>query len=156
MGASLPSGNRRGRGRRAPMAEINVTPLVDVMLVLLIIFMVTAPLLVAGVPVKLPESHARALDQNKKPVTLTIDGQGQVFLDESPVSDDDLPQRMAELRQRLDPEAQVYLRADGGLDYARVMRIMGELNRAGLNKVALVTTGVSGGAPSTAGSGEGR
>jgi biopolymer transport protein TolR len=156
------SPGRRGRGRggsgRAPMAEINVTPLVDVMLVLLIIFMVTAPLLVAGVPVKLPESHARALDQDKKPVTLTIDRQGQVFLDESPVSDDDLPQRMAELRQRLDPDAQLYLRADGGLDYARVMRVMGELNRAGLNKVALVTTGVSGGAaaPSTAGSGEGR
>lgn len=153
------SPGRRGRGRgggRTPMAEINVTPLVDVMLVLLIIFMVTAPLLVAGVPVKLPESHARALDQNKKPVTLTIDSQGKVFLDESPVSDDDLPQRMAELRQRLDPEAQVYLRADGGLDYARVMRVMGELNRAGLNKVALVTTGVSGDASSTAGSGEGR
>lgn len=138
------------------ITAINVTPLVDVTLVLLIIFMVTAPLLVAGVPVKLPESHARALDQNKKPVTLTIDSQGKVFLDESPVSDDDLPQRMAELRQRLDPEAQVYLRADGGLDYARVMRVMGELNRAGLNKVALVTTGVSGDASSTAGSGEGR
>ncbi len=150
------SPGRRGRGGgsgRAPMAEINVTPLVDVMLVLLIIFMVTAPLLVAGVSVQLPQSHARALNQDKKPVTLTIDRDGKVFLDEAPVSDDDLPQRMAELRQRLDPEAQLYLRADAGLDYGRVMRVMGELNRAGLNKVALVTTGLGGGAPSSAGSG---
>ncbi len=135
------------------MAEINVTPLVDVMLVLLIIFMVTAPLLVAGVPVKLPESRARALEQDKKPVTLSIDGKGQVFLEEAPVSQADLPQRLAELRERLDPEAQLFLRADAGLDYGAVMRVMGELNRAGLNKISMVTTGLSGGAPSSAGSG---
>ncbi|MBO9575916.1 MAG: protein TolR [Sphingobium sp.] len=153
MGASLPSG-RRGNGRggsRAPMAEINVTPLVDVMLVLLIIFMVTAPLLVAGIPVKLPESRAKALEQDKKPVTLSIDKEGAVFLDESEVRTDDLPQRFAELRQRLDPDAQIFLRADAGLDYGRVMRVMGELNRAGLNRVALVTTGL-GDQPSTRGS----
>jgi biopolymer transport protein TolR len=146
MAMNLSSG-RRGRsgrgGGRAPMAEINVTPLVDVMLVLLIIFMVTAPLLVAGVPVKLPQSRAKALDQDSKPVTLSIDGKGQVFLDEAPVSDVDLPQRFAELRQQLDPETQLFLRADADLDYGRVMRVMGELNRAGLNKVALVTTGLS-------------
>jgi biopolymer transport protein TolR len=143
MAMNLPSG-RRGRSGsgRAPMAEINVTPLVDVMLVLLIIFMVTAPLLVAGVPVKLPQSRAKALDQNGKPVTLSIDGKGQVFLDEAPVTDVDLPQRFAELRERLDPETQIFLRADATLDYGRVMRVMGELNRAGLNKVALVTTGL--------------
>ena len=134
------------------MAEINVTPLVDVMLVLLIIFMVTAPLLVAGIPVKLPESRAKALEQDQKPVTLSIDDQGGVFLDETAVSDADLPQRFAELRQQLDPETQIFLRADAGLDYGRVMAIMGELNRAGLNRVALVTTG-SGQAPSTGGSG---
>ena len=125
------------------MAEINVTPLVDVMLVLLIIFMVTAPLLVAGVPVKLPQSRARAIDQDSKPVTLSIDGKGQVFLDEAPVTDVDLPQRFAELRQQLDPETQLFLRADSTLEYGRVMRVMGELNRAGLNKVALVTTGLT-------------
>ena len=144
--------SRRGHGRkRAPMAEINMTPFIDVMLVLLIIFMVTAPLLVAGVPVKLPQSHAKALDQDKKPVTLSIDRDGKVFLDESPVRDDDLAQRLAELRQRLDPDAQIFLRADAGLDYGHVMRVMGELNRAGLNKVALVTAGMSG-AASSAGS----
>jgi biopolymer transport protein TolR len=145
---NLSSGRRGRSGRgggsgRAPMAEINVTPLVDVMLVLLIIFMVTAPLLVAGVPVKLPQSRAKALDQDSKPVTLSIDGKGQVFLDEAPVTDADLPQRFAELRQQLDPETQLFLRADTTLEYGRVMRVMGELNRAGLNKVALVTTGLS-------------
>jgi biopolymer transport protein TolR len=148
MAMNLSSGRRGRSGRgggsgRAPMAEINVTPLVDVMLVLLIIFMVTAPLLVAGVPVKLPQSRAKALDQDSKPVTLSIDGKGQVFLDEAPVTDADLPQRFAELRQQLDPETQLFLRADTTLEYGRVMRVMGELNRAGLNKVALVTTGLS-------------
>ncbi len=145
MAMHLPSGRRGGRGGggRAPMAEINVTPFVDVMLVLLIIFMVTAPLLVSGVPVKLPETRAAALEQDQKPVTLSIDGQGRVFLDEAPVSEVDLPQRFAELRERLDPEAQLFLRADAGLDYGAVMRVMGELNRARLNRVALVTTGLS-------------
>jgi len=156
MGMSLQSGGRGrrgGGGSRAPMAEINVTPLVDVMLVLLIIFMVTAPLLVAGVPVNLPESRARALEQDTKPVTLSIDGKGEVFLDEAPVSQADLPQRLAELRERLDPETQLFLRADAGLDYGAVMRVMGELNRAGLNKVALVTTAL-GEAPASRRSGE--
>jgi biopolymer transport protein TolR len=143
MGANLPSARRGGGGRRAPMAEINVTPLVDVMLVLLIIFMVTAPLLVTGVPVKLPQSRAKALEQRDKPVILSIDEKGGVFIDEEPVREGDLPQRLVELRDRLDPEAQLFLRADAGLDYGRVMRVMGELNRAGLNKVALVTSGLN-------------
>ena len=142
-----------GGGGGGMLTEINVTPLVDVMLVLLIIFMVTAPLLVAGVPVKLPQSRAKALDQDSKPVTLSIDGKGQVFLDEAPVTEADLPQRFAELRQQLDPETQLFLRADATLDYGRVMRVMGELNRAGLNRVALVTTGL-GQSPASAGSGE--
>jgi biopolymer transport protein TolR len=122
------------------MADINVTPLVDVMLVLLIIFMVTAPLLVTGVKVKLPETRAKALDQDSKPTVLTVDDAGAVFLDDEPVSDADLPQRLVELRARLDPETQLFLRADTGLNYGRVMQVMGELNRAGLDRVALVTT----------------
>jgi len=161
MGGMLPSG-RRGSGRgsgRAPMAEINVTPLVDVMLVLLIIFMVTAPLLVTGVPIKLPQSRAKAVDQNEKPVILSIDGKGAIFIDDVAVRDADLPQRLIDLRARLAPETQLFMRADTSLDYGRVMRVMGELNRAGLNKVALITTGLSGGsgergaAPASAGSG---
>ena len=141
MGASLPS--RRRGGRRAPMAEINVTPLVDVMLVLLIIFMITAPLLVAGVPVDLPESRAGALDQDAKPVQIALDGQGGIYIDDVAISEAALPQRLAAIAaQPAPPEGRrIYLRADKALDYGQVMRVMGELNRAGLNRVALVSVG---------------
>ncbi len=143
MAMNLPS--QRGRGRRAPMAEINVTPLVDVMLVLLIIFMVTAPLLTAGVPVNLPESRARPLEQDQKPLQISIDDEGHVYVDNTPVADDVLPDLLADrARQGGDKPLQVFLRADTGLDYGKVMRVMGELNRAGLNRVSLVTT-VAGG-----------
>jgi biopolymer transport protein TolR len=142
MGATLPS-RSRGRSRRQPMAEINVTPLVDVMLVLLIIFMITAPLLVAGVPVDVPESRAGALDQQAKPVQIALDGKGGIFMDDVPVTDAALPARLAALAaEPAPPEGRrIYLRADKGLDYGRVMRVMGELNQAGLNRVALVSVG---------------
>ena len=142
MGATLPS-RTRGRTRRAPMAEINVTPLVDVMLVLLIIFMVTAPLLVAGVPVDLPESRAGALDQQAKPVQIALDRNGGLFIDDVAVTDNQLPARLAAIAaEPAPPEGRrIYLRADRSLDYGRVMRVMGELNRAGLNRVALVSVG---------------
>jgi biopolymer transport protein TolR len=124
------------------MAEINVTPLVDVMLVLLIIFMVTAPLLVAGVPVDLPESRAAPLDAQVQPVQISLDGQGRIFIDETPVTEAALPQRLAAIAAAPAPPEgrRIFLRADRGLDYGRVMRVMGELNRAGLNRVALVST----------------
>ncbi|MEH3107305.1 MAG: ExbD/TolR family protein [Sphingomonas fennica] len=144
-----PVSGRTG-GRRAPMAEINVTPLVDVMLVLLIIFMVTAPLLMAGVPVKLPDSRAGALAQEQKPIQLSIDAQGGIFVDETAVPLSALPGRLAELAAARGPDgepAQVFLRADRMLDYGRVMAVMGELNRAGLNKVALVTNAAGEDAP---------
>lgn len=140
MAMHLPSG--RGRGRRAPMAEINVTPLVDVMLVLLIIFMVTAPLMTAGVPVDLPESRAKALDQDQKPVQISIDKAGQVFVDDETVGDDALAARLAAIAAQPDADGkprQIFLRADQGLGYGKVMRVMGELNRAGLNRVSLLT-----------------
>src|SRR5829696_9687531 len=96
MGASLPSSSRRGgRSRRAPMAEINVTPMVDVMLVLLIIFMVTAPLLVAGVPVDLPDSKAGALDQERRPVQISLEADGTLYLDEQAVPPAELGPRLA-------------------------------------------------------------
>lgn len=141
MAMHLPSG--KGRGRRAPMAEINVTPLVDVMLVLLIIFMVTAPLLTAGVPVNLPESRAKALDQEQKPVQIAIDDAGQVYLDDEPIADEALPARLELVAANPGADgkpAQVFLRADQGLGYGKVMRVMGELNRAGLNRVSLLTS----------------
>ncbi|TPG15744.1 protein TolR [Sphingomonas oligophenolica] len=139
MAMNLPS--QRGRGRKAPMADINVTPLVDVMLVLLIIFMVTAPLLTAGVPVNLPDSLAKPLDQDQKPVQLSIDDQGRLFLENEEVAETDLPQRLERITaiQAGGTPPQVFLRADRQLDYGRVMAVMGELNRAGLNRVALVT-----------------
>ena len=138
-----PLSSRNGNGRRAPMAEINVTPFVDVMLVLLIIFMVTAPLLVAGVPVNLPDSRAAALDQDQNPVQVSIDGEGRVFLDDREVAMATLPERFAGIAAGGSGKdsPQIFLRADRGLDYGRVMRVMGELNRAGLNRVALVTVG---------------
>ncbi|HWI87057.1 MAG TPA: ExbD/TolR family protein [Sphingomonas sp.] len=132
---------RRGHGRRrAPMAEINVTPLVDVMLVLLIIFMVTAPLLVAGVPVNLPDSRAKPLEQKQKPVQLSLAADGKIFIDEAEVPMAALPVRLASIPHG-DDAPQIYLRADRGLDYGRVMTVMGELSRAGLTKVSLVTNG---------------
>ena len=136
--SNLPSA--RGRHRRAPMAEINVTPMVDVMLVLLIIFMVTAPLLVAGVPVKLPDSRAKALTQDQKPVQLSLTADGSVFIDNAQVDMATLPYRLTQIAGGGEGP-QIYLRADRTLDYGKVMRVMGELNRAGLNKVALVTVG---------------
>jgi biopolymer transport protein TolR len=134
---------RGGRSRRAPMAEINVTPLVDVMLVLLIIFMITAPLLVAGVPVDLPESRAKALDQDAKPVQIALDGNGGLFIDDQPVTMEALPTQLANIAAQPEPPEgrRIYLRADKGLDYGKVMAVMGELNRAGLNRVALVSVG---------------
>jgi biopolymer transport protein TolR len=148
MNLSSGSGRKRGRGgRRAPMAEINVTPLVDVMLVLLIIFMVTAPLLVTGVPVELPESRANALDQKDEPIEIAIDKDGVTFIDGTEVGPADLAPRLAEISAAQDAEnpRQIMLRGDTTISYGQMMRVMGELNRAGLNSVSLVTTGSSGG-----------
>jgi biopolymer transport protein TolR len=146
MAMNISSGGRRQRGRgsrRAPMAEINVTPLVDVMLVLLIIFMVTAPLLVTGVPVELPESRANALDQKDEPVEIAIDKEGATFIDGTEVPPSELAARLEELAaaQDADNPRQIMLRGDTSISYGQMMRVMGELNRAGLNSVSLVTTG---------------
>ncbi|MDB5706468.1 MAG: protein TolR [Sphingomonas bacterium] len=144
MAMQLPS--QRGRGRRAPMAEINVTPLVDVMLVLLIIFMVTAPLLTAGVPVNLPDSRAKPLDQDQKPIQISMEAGGKIFVDQDEVTAEILPDVLQQLAAKAEggQPPQIFLRADKNLDYGRVMRVMGELNRAGLNRVALVTVGDDG------------
>ncbi len=140
MGINLPSA--KGKGRRAPMAEINVTPLVDVMLVLLIIFMVTAPLMTAGVPVNLPDSRAKAVEQVQQPLTLSIDATGRTFLDDVEVSPDNLPgelEKIAAAGAGATEPRQVMLRADRTLDYGRVNGVLGELNRAGLNRVSLIS-----------------
>ncbi len=147
MGMNMGSGiGRRGSSRgRAPMAEINVTPFVDVMLVLLIIFMVTAPLLVAGVPVDLPESRANALEQDQEPIQISIDNEGRVFIEDEELSRGALATRLRDIAANQNPEdpRQIMLRGDKTLDYGLIMGVMGELNRAGLNRVSLVTTGSS-------------
>jgi biopolymer transport protein TolR len=135
----------RGRGRsrrRAAIAEINVTPLVDVMLVLLIIFMVTAPLLTAGVPIELPDSRANPLDQERDQVTISIDQQGAVFIDNNRVPQGGLADALAQ-RDPAGNAPREYQRPDRGHDYGRVMAVMGELNHAGFNSVSLVTNSSS-------------
>lgn len=143
MGASLTSGRGASRrSRRAPMAEINVTPFVDVMLVLLIIFMVTAPLMASGVPIDLPESRANPMDQTPEQVTISVDETGAIYIDDAPVPAGGLPDAL----DRISMEAganppTIVLRGDRTLDYGRVMAVMGELNRAGFQSISLVTSG---------------
>ena len=123
------------------MADINVTPLVDVMLVLLIIFMVTAPLLKAGVPVELPESRAKALAEEADQVTIGMTRDGRVYIDEEEFRP--AASRSGWRRSRRGPDGKlplVTLRADRAIDYGRVMAVMGELNRAGFTSISLVTT----------------
>ncbi len=148
MGIHRPGGRGRGAGRRAPMAEINVTPLVDVMLVLLIIFMITAPLLVAGVPVDLPDSRAKPIGQeDREPIQISVVEDGSIYIGEDQVARGEMTTKIEALARELgDSPPQILLRADRSLDYGAVMRVMGELNRVGLNRVSLVTTG-SAGAP---------
>ena len=150
MGMAKP-GSRRSRRRRSGglQSEINVTPLVDVMLVLLIIFMVTAPLLKAGIPIQLPDSRAKPLDQPPHPVTITMAADGAIYLDDQPLAPGELADRVAALPKGGDGSApQVTLRADKALDYGRVVGVMGELNHAGITAISLVTsvsrTGVGG------------
>ena len=150
--ASARGGGRRGRGsRRRPMSEINVTPFVDVMLVLLIIFMVTAPLMTAGVPIDLPDSRAAQLPNEQQQVTISIDQAGYVYIDDVEVPLGGLPQALESLPRAGGEGPDITLRADRALDYGRMMAVMGELNRAGLNRISLITNSAAP-APVNAGS----
>ncbi|MEC8836686.1 MAG: biopolymer transporter ExbD [Pseudomonadota bacterium] len=152
--ASTRGGGRRGRGsRRRPMSEINVTPFVDVMLVLLIIFMVTAPLLTAGVPIDLPDSRAAQLPSDQQQVTISIDQAGYVHIDDAAVELGGLPQALESI-PRSGEGPDITLRADRALDYGRVMAVMGELNRAGLNRISLITNSAAPASVNTGSSGE--
>ena len=122
------------------MSEINVTPMVDVMLVLLIIFMVSAPLLTVGVPIDLPQSQAKSLEQDKEPLTVSVNDKDQVFLQNSEVSMDDLiPKLQAVAEARGGTEARLYVRGDKRVNYGTMMKVMGRLSAAGFHRVALVT-----------------
>ncbi|WBX85263.1 protein TolR [Sphingosinicella microcystinivorans] len=141
MAMGLSPGGRRG-GKAPPMSEINVTPLVDVMLVLLIIFMITAPLLVSGVPIDLPDSKAGALKQDNTPIQLSLNAEGEIYIDEQRVPAEELAAKLAAISEARAGEAEgprVYVRADRRLDFGNVMRVMGEVNAAGFRKVALVS-----------------
>ncbi|MEM6934077.1 MAG: protein TolR [Pseudomonadota bacterium] len=145
MGAAIQSTDkarsRRGRRRAAPMSEINVTPFVDVMLVLLIIFMVAAPLLTAGVPLELPKTSAEALPtEQEEPLTVNIDNAGQIYLQETAVPVETLLAKLTAVREaRGEGGGKVFLRADGGLAYARVAEVMAVLRNAGFSSIGLVT-----------------
>ncbi|KAF0119191.1 MAG: biopolymer transport protein TolR [Rhodospirillaceae bacterium] len=131
------SPGREGRKRTRPMADINVTPMVDVMLVLLVIFMVTAPLLVTGVQVDLPKTAAGSLKGDDRPLTVTVNGKGQVFIHETLVKIEDLGPRLVAIAGQK-PETRIFIRGDKGLQYGRVMEVMGAVTAAGFSKVALV------------------
>lgn len=138
MGMSVNRGGGGRRSRRA-MAEINVTPFVDVMLVLLIIFMVAAPLLTAGVPIDLPDSKAKAIsDEDNKPLEVSVAKDGRIFVGETEVTEDRIVTILTSMTEN-NPERRIYIRADKGIDYGKVMKVLGVINGAGFNKVALIS-----------------
>ena len=142
--ASVAGRRRGGRRRHAPMAEINVTPFVDVMLVLLIIFMIAAPLLTVGVPIDLPETEAKPLDGDTEPITVSIQAGGKVFLQEQEVSADQLVVTLRAIAQNGLNE-RIYVRGDRAADYGTIMAVMGRLNAAGYKRIGLVTLEDGGG-----------
>jgi biopolymer transport protein TolR len=138
--AGSASGSRRGRRRANVMAEINVTPMVDVMLVLLIIFMVSAPLLTVGVPLDLPQTQAKSLEQDKTPLQLSVDVKGKVFINDTEVAMADLiPKLKAITDARGGMDERIFMRADKKADYGTVAKVMGQLSGAGFKRLALVT-----------------
>ena len=139
MNGIATSGHRRRR-RHGIMSEINVTPMVDVMLVLLIIFMVSAPLLTVGVPIDLPQSQAKSLEQDKQPLTVSVNLQGEVFLQDTKIPMDELVAKLKAITEtRGGMEERIFVRGDRKVDYGTVMRVMGRLSSAGFRRVALVT-----------------
>ena len=130
-------GRRRGGGNR-PMADINVTPMVDVMLVLLIIFMVAAPLMTVGVPIELPQTQARQMNTEREPITISVTNEGAVFLGDQPVLLADLIARVNEQATN-GTEDRVYVRGDLAANYGAVMQVMGALSGAGYAKIGLIT-----------------
>jgi len=140
-GTSTAETGRRQRRRRGVMSEINVTPMVDVMLVLLIIFMVSAPLLTVGVPIDLPQSQAKSLDQDKEPLTISVNGEGKIFLQNTEIGVEDLVAKLKAISdaQGGGSDQRIYVRGDRKVDYGTVMKVMGRVSGAGYHRVALVT-----------------
>jgi biopolymer transport protein TolR len=138
-GSAAVAGRRR-HSRRPVMAEINVTPMVDVMLVLLIIFMVSAPLLTVGVPLDLPQTQAKSLDQDREPLTVSVNVKGEVYLQNTEIPLEELvPKLKAITEARGGAEERIFVRGDKQVDYGTVMKVMGRISAAGFRRVALVT-----------------
>ena len=140
MGVTLQS-SRTGSGRQArrkPMSEINVTPMVDVMLVLLIIFMVTAPLLTVGVQVDLPQTRAAVIPGKDEPISVSVNREGKIFIQDTEVELSALGARLGAIAGN-NPDARIFVRGDKGIAYGRVMETMGAINGAGFAKVALIS-----------------
>jgi biopolymer transport protein TolR len=136
MGVAQRRTGRRGRAR--PMAEINVTPFVDVMLVLLIVFMVTAPLLTVGVPVDLPKTKAQALGQDRQPLSVTVRRNGEIYLQNTPIEEDALVSKLEAISAN-GYDQRIFVRGDKSVDYGRVMEVMAEISAAGFTHIGLVT-----------------
>ena len=133
-------GGKRRQRRRHVMSEINVTPMVDVMLVLLIIFMVSAPLLTVGVPLDLPQTQAKSLDQDREPLTVSVNVKGAVYLQNTEIAVEELvPKLKAITEARGGAEERIFVRGDKQVDYGTVMKVMGRISAAGFRRVALVT-----------------
>ena len=143
MGMSIKAGGggrrrgRRGRGH-ARMSESNVTPMVDVILVLLIIFMVAAPLLTVGVPIELPQSQGKQLESNKEPLTISVSANGDVFIGETKVALDEVAEKLKAIAKN-GVDEQIFVRGDKGITYGTVMLVMGRISAGGFKKVSLVT-----------------
>ncbi len=145
VGHGSGGGRRRGRRRRsaAVMSEINETPLVDVMLVLLIIFMVAAPLLTVGVPIDLPETAAKPMEGQTDPINISVDAEGRVFLQDSEIPADEVVAKLQAIAKN-GVEDRIYVRGDRAADYGTVMRVMARISAAGFKKIGLITTEESG------------
>ena len=139
IGDNQANGGRRRRGRRrAPMSEINVTPFVDVMLVLLIVFMVTAPLLTVGVPLEMPKTKAGIVNADTQPITVSVDGQGRVFLQETEIEIDEVgPKLKAISENREGEETRIFVRGDREVEYDLVARVLADISVAGFRKITL-------------------
>lgn len=131
-------GGRRGRGRGGAISEINVTPLVDVMLVLLIIFMVAAPMMTVGVPIDLPETQAKAMNSDTQPITVSVNPEGQIFLQETPITIDEILPKLQAIATTGYNE-RIYVRGDTAAAYGVVMKVMARISSAGYKNLGLVT-----------------
>ena len=137
FGSSSARGYRQRNQRYQAMSEINVTPFVDVMLVLLVVFMVTAPLLSVGVPVDLPKSEAATINTPDEPLVISINARAEIFIQETPVAIENLSARLAAVTGA-NPDTRIFVRGDKTIDYGRVMEVMGRISAAGYNKVSLL------------------